>query len=169
MFILHIDSVDFNVDKIVEDIEGGIDAGMEVLAEEIEWQWRKKAAETLEATRDEYLSSLSVDRYGNEIQVQLNGEMATAVETGSEPFDLKPGFLGGALYRIIPIAPGYPRHNPRSNEARRFRTVSRNSPPDSWWHPGIQARNIGQQVQDELKEGKLEQIFQEAFASRTTV
>ena len=112
-------------------------ASIDDVSDELEKIWRDKAGQQLHTSKQAYLDGLSFHTSGDEVQVTVDGGLATAVETGSERFDLKPGFLGSATSRVIPIGGG-------------FKTVSAKS--DGWWHPGIQARDIGTQVIDELED-----------------
>lgn len=137
-----------------EDLEEIVQEGLDELMEEIEWSWRQKAAMTLDTSREEYLKGISVERTGDEIQVTLDGWLPVAVETGCEPFAMKPGLLGSALFRVIPM--GKPK------ASKGFATVSINS--TGWWHPGIQARSIATQVEDEM-----ESLFDKVFANKFTV
>jgi hypothetical protein len=134
---VQMDVEGFDMPGVFDAIEEGIEEGFQRLAEAIEWEWRQKAAQTLRTSREEYLRGLSVDVQGTEITVRVTGALAVAVESGSEPFDMKDGFLRGALSRTIPM-----------ESPLRFRQAPAKTAV--WWHPGIQARAIGDQVQSDM-------------------
>jgi hypothetical protein len=131
--------------------------GMDEIEKEIERVWRDKASQVLHSSKDEYLENLKVERIGKDVQFVLTGALPMAIEEGSEGFDLKPGFLGGGLSRIIPL-------NSKSGTPT-FRTVSATS--KGWQHPGIKARNIHEDVLDEA-EAIVSKIF-EGLISRVSV
>lgn len=107
-----------------------------------------------------------------------------AIELGGPRFDMKPGFLnspkaksgkrkmpkavadaipkikakGLSKYMIVPIMPQ--EQTVASVANVRFRTVSTNSPPESWWHPGWKGVNIAADVIEELNN----RIIPEALA-----
>src|SRR5688500_13749318 len=88
-----IEVKDGDVDKLEMNIIAMFEEGMDKLAEEMEWVWRQKAAATLKTSKDEYLKNLTVTNDKESITFSLEGFLPTAVETGTEGFDLKPGFL----------------------------------------------------------------------------
>lgn len=133
-----------NIDKIIDSIEKEIHNGMSAFSSEIEKSWREKAESSLHTSKKKYLDSLSVEVVGEGARVTLDSPLATYIETGSERFDLKPGFLGSGIKKIIPIDDG--------DGPVKFRTVGKNSPQGSWWHPGIQARAMHKQVEAEIPE-----------------
>jgi hypothetical protein len=142
------------LDSAFDDV---FDKGMDEIEKELEKVWRDKAAQMLHSSKDEYLKNLRVERIDKDIQFVLDGALPMAVETGSEPFDLKPGFLGGKLSKIIPL------HS--NSGSPTFRNVSQTSA--GWKHPGIKARNIHEDVLEEA-EGIVSKIF-EGLISRISV
>lgn len=139
------DSLDLLVDILGESVDEFLDE----LRDEVEWTWRRLAAPALNSSRREYLDNLSVTREGDDIVMSLTGDLATAVETGQQSFDLKPGFLKGAKYRVIPLV--------SDRGPVKFRTVSHTS--KGWKHPGITPRNIIPSVQNELQSGLIGEVF----------
>jgi len=107
----------------------------------------------------------------------LGGNTNTAmvsIELGGPSFDMKPGFLNSSKaktgkrkfprgiaaslpettikglnkYMIVPIMPG--EQVVASASSFKFRTVSSNSPPESWWHPGWKGVKLADEVIEEL-------------------
>ncbi len=130
----------FDEDALFAYIEDTIDGGLEKLAEEVEWQWRIKAGETLNKSKDKYLEGLKVEVGSEGVEVSLNNWLGVAVESGSTEFDLKPGFLQGAASRVIPLE--------KETGTPIFRTVSIDS--NGWIHPGIEARAIHKQIENDM-------------------
>ena len=129
-----------------------LDAGMDELTKKVEDSWKQKATASLDTSKDEYLKALKIDSNQETITVSLNGWLPVVVETGAEPFDLKPGLLQGRQSRPIPIGKPF----------KYFRTVSVNSPADSWiWkehkHPG--GVQINKQIQEEVDNNLVPKIF----------
>ena len=129
-----------------------INTAMDKLAKEVEKVWHEKAAQELSSTLTPYIKGLKIERDGETITGTLTGWMPVALETGKQPYDLKPGFLQqskpgktttGAQYRIIPMG--------QDHGNLRFRTVSTQSEKTDWWHPGFQARALHKQVEDEAE------------------
>jgi len=134
-----VHEIDF--DEMCNDL---LAEGMENLRNEIEKSWRLKAKNSLTTSLKSYEDALTVRVDGEAIEATLSGGpekdrwLAESVEVGQGPFDLKPFLLQGRSSRVIHLADG------------NFRTVSLDSPADSWWHPGIQAKSIHMQVEAEL-------------------
>lgn len=159
-----------NTDAIDERFKQTIEDGLDELSQEIEWRWRTKASSTLVESRKKYLDGLSIERFGNEIQVILKDFMSAAVEGGSQPQNLKQIFGMG---RVIPM--GHPPAQAHAwfhagREMPRFRTVSNKSP---WIHPGITPRKsgtnpqnltIGEQIQKECEETIIDEVFDKIFS-----
>ncbi len=144
-------------DELESEFDGVIDEGLDTLAEEIEWSWREKAAKKLRESKEEYLDGLSVERIGNDIQGKLTGPLAVAVETGAKSFDLKPGFLGNRLSRIIPMGEYKGGDGPVVPQIGRFRTVSVGS--SGWIHPGWEPRAIHEEIQEEIDDTLADKVF----------
>ena len=139
---------------IIEDIlDDYMDSFLDELTEEIEWSWRKLAGEDprLRSSRAKYLDAIEVHRDGDEIVLGLTDELAAALEEGSEPYDLKPGFLRGKTHRIIPLV------DSGTNNVTRFRTVTVNS--QGWIHPGYKPVSITEKVQVELESNLIGEVF----------
>lgn len=119
----------------------------------IEWSYKEQAENELRTTSKEYLKGLSTRIVDDGVMATLDGWLPAALEEGVPRFDLKPGFLKGRQWRVIPVgAPGQ----------IRFRTVSQHSPKDSWWHPGLEARNISERVREDVRV-PAQRLFQDIF------
>src|SRR5690349_4372126 len=104
----------------------------------IENAFKEKANDLLDKSRVKYLEGLSFSTNieADSVIATVSGWLPVAVEEGAQAFDMKPGLLKGRRSRVIPLHTG------------ELRTVSINSRPESWWHPGIQARAISFQVKN---------------------
>lgn len=151
-FSILIKAEGFPVEDMGKEISQQIEESLDEIAEEIEWSWRRHAANKLKESKDEYLNSLKVSRVGTTIEVSLNSKLAFYIENGSSAFDLKPGFLKGKLHRIIPMK------NPL-----RFRTVSIRS--SGWKHPGIKAREIHKDVMLDFEQEILPQVMDKLMSN----
>ena len=140
-----VNEVDLN--EMFDDL---IAEGMENLRNEVEKSWKLKAEKHLDTSLKSYEDALIVRVDGEVIEATLTGWLPVSVEEGHGPFDLKPFLLQGRNKRVIYLADG------------EFRTVSKDSPPDSWWHPGIQAQSINMQIEAELPE-MMERAFSHIF------
>ncbi len=140
-------------EKIEQDFERAIQSGLVRLRAAIERFFREEAELELLHSSSKYLKGVQVTVVNDGVEADISGWFPVAIEEGAEPFDLKPGFLQGRPYRVIPVGErGLPK----------FRTVSKNSRQDSWWHPGLQARGIGERVK-ERAEREVKFIFQPLF------
>lgn len=146
--------------KCIEaSIELQIQLGLQRWRGIIERLYREKAELELHHSSAKYLRGVQVSVVKDGVEATISGWFPVATEEGvMQPFDLKPGFLGGRAYRVIPVG---------ELGAPKFRTVSVNSPPKSWWHPGLQARHISEQVKEEA-EREAQRIFPPLF-ERVTV
>lgn len=131
-------------------ITSGFDPGEELydamcdatidIAVEARNYWEAVAGQTLNKTRDRYIKALEfVQKADNEISIQLNPgkehTFANMLEGGWESFDMKPGFLKGRTYRVIPLD---------TPSGKLFRTVSLTSPDSSWRNLGKWSGKLGQ-------------------------
>jgi len=148
--IIQIDVDASAFDKFIDRMEKDIDESLDRLAEEIEWAWRIKASQQLNTSKKEYLDGLHIERVDDTIQAVLKGFIPNAVEEGYGQYDMKPGMLGNALYKVIPIGK-------KAGKTPTFRTMTKNS--KGWIHPGFKKRAIGEQIQDDMDE-----IAKKAFA-----
>ena len=123
---------------------------LDKFAKLIETEWMSKAALVIHTTLKEYKEGASVKPVSDGVELTLEGWLPVALETGGEPYDMKPGLLGNRESRVIPIA----------KDPGQFRTVSKHSPPDSWWHPGFE----GLEIHKEL-EADADKLLQEAFGN----
>ena len=71
---------------------------------------------------------------------------------------MKPGLLGGALSKVIPIGKS-------AGKSVNLVTLRADSP--GWHHPGFQAKRIHVQVQTEVAEKLVPKLFSEAFGRVT--
>lgn len=139
--------------KAQADIERQIQAGLVRFRAAIERFFREEAELELLHSAAKYLKGVTVNVVKDGVEAAITGWFPVAIEEGAEPFDLKPGFLQGRQFRVIPVG---------ELGAPKFRTVSKNSRPDSWWHPGLQARGIGERVK-ERAEREVQFIFKPLF------
>lgn len=145
--------------KVVDNVNLRIDTALDDLVDEVEWTWRKIAASspTLKSTKSKYIDAIKVEREGDEIVMSLTDELASAMESGSKPYDLKPGFLKGKQSRIIPLV------DKGTNNVTRFRTVTQGS--SGWIHPGHKPTKIVDQVKNELETTVLGEVLAKAMRS----
>lgn len=153
---ISIDTGSIDFEGLSEYFEDAADKAMDELTDDIEWAWRAEVGRTLDESKEKYLEGFTIERNGWEISVRLEGWLPVALERGGKAFDLKPGFLRGHIYRIIPM--GHPTVD-------RFRTVSINSAPDTWWHPGLEGRGIGERVFQQVQDEILPEVFDRVFSS----
>jgi hypothetical protein len=128
----------------------GYQAGLNAFRDEVEKAFMAKAQVKLSSTFDEFKDGVRVAIAGDGVEIHVEGWLPVALETGHERFDMKPGLLDGRDYRVIPMHDG------------EFRTVSKNSPSESWWHPGFEPRNIHKDIEDDV-DGMLKRSFTPAF------
>lgn len=151
VLMIQMDVVGANFDKITSELEQAIEEGWAEVAKEIEKIWQEKAAQELNTSREDYLRGLSVEHLGGDlIQASLTGFLPVAIEDGHQGYDMKKGMLGSGIRRVIPIGK-------RKGGAINFRSMTSSS--DGWWHPGFQAKQIHKQVQDEVSERVIAEVF----------
>jgi len=114
--------------------------GSAALAKEVERVWREKAQSVLDSSLTEYMDGLIVRADVDGVEATLSGWLPVALESGAQRFDMKPGLLKNRTSRVIPMHDG------------EFRTVSKTSPPSSWWHPGFEAYDIHEEVFKETED-----------------
>lgn len=167
MFIQYEEVFD-SAENITQEMDEVIRETMEAVAEELEWEVKRLAATTLEETLTTYIEDLRVDVQDTEIRIELVGELSGAVEAGSEPFDLKPGFMGGALTKIIPLTGAGPDG---TRMGLRFRTApfSKRQPSKPWHHPGIKPRGLISKAWEKVESADIDRIFEEKFSARMSV
>lgn len=135
------------VEEMVQASERDIKEAVQQIHQEVEQSFERYAqASFSEDTAAKYLAGLRVRATSNGVEADIEGWLPTALEEGFPRFDMKPGLLAGRQRRVIRLHNG------------NFRTVSKKSPETSWWHPGLQARNIAEQVREEV-EPMAEQLF----------
>lgn len=137
---VNIEHPDVDWGEMSLKIEAKVQEGLKQFRDEIERVWHEKAQAQLNSTAAEYLGGLTVAVSSEGLEATITGFRPVAIEQGINRFDMKPGLLQGFPYRVIPMRDG------------GFRTVSKNSPQGSWWHPGTQAAAIGEQVKAEAPE-----------------
>lgn len=89
---------------------------------------------------------------GDDVVMELNGFLPVAMEDGLDSFDMKPSLLRsskakiskkGIKYMNIPVnKAAFKDPYLKLMGVSPFRTVSSNSPADSWIHPGFKARDL---------------------------
>ena len=151
-----------SLSEVVDNINLRVDVALDELTEEVEWQWRMLASRSteLKSTKEKYLDAIEVKREGDEIILSLTDPLAASMEAGSGPYDLKPGFLRGKQFRIIPLV------SPGTDNVTGFRTLTQGSA--GWVHPGHKARKIVDQVTAELEATVVVEVLAKVF-SRTKI
>lgn len=153
------DPANQNWEKLSAELEAEAAVAMEAFRHAIEWAYQDTARKSLKTTSDKYLEGLSVTLDDDGVQATIEGWLPVALEDGAGAFDMKPGLLAGRSKRVIPMHKG------------GFATVSVFSRPGSWWHPGIQARNISEQVKteaDDIRKRIIDPVI-EKFMQRVEV
>lgn len=110
--------------------------------------WKTLAGQKLKSSRQVYTKGLDFQVVDDlSFYIKLEGYLPYSVEYGRGAFDMKPGLLKGGKYRIVPL-----NVNRYINMQKPtvFRTVSVNSPPDSWLHPGWKGMKLSEEVIREL-------------------
>lgn len=144
-----------DVDDLADEAEQIVRDHMAELKTKIETSWREKAQSTLNTSRDKYLNGLTVEQDGDKIVCTIEGWLPVAVEQGVERFDMKQNLSGS---RIVPLMG-------KDGGDRRFRTMKQGG--QGWWHPGIQAKKIHEQVASELESDILPAVFGPAFSRQS--
>lgn len=129
-------------------VDKAVSEGLDNLVNELETRWLRHAEMKLNTSIQDYMEGVSVAKTKDGAEITIKGWLPVALETGAPGFDMKPGLLAGRDFRVIPMHDG------------EFRTVSKNSPPESWKHPGLEARNIHEAV-----EAEADDIIQKSFGS----
>lgn len=119
------------------EFEGECEAALQDFERSVKFEFEARARRQMKSSYMKYIDGLSYSHDDDNVTVTINGWLPVALEEGADPFDMKAGLLAGNAFRVIRMENG------------NFRTVSTNSPPDSWWHPGLEARNIIDQVKEE--------------------
>lgn len=155
--IIEMEVLGLDTKALEQEIKEKIESGMDELLEEIEWTWRMKASSELNTSKQAYLDGLNFEKNGTDIDINISGGLAVAIESGSEKFNLKPGFLKngkmGGLYNTIPIM---------INGVQQYRTVRPGQQKTPWDHPGIQARSFGDKVKVEMDD-MVDKVFSKLF------
>ena len=106
------------------------------------------------STASKYIKGLSDPVLEAEYQVMfaLEGWLPVSLEDGVDSFDMKPGLMrspkvkiskSGKKYMNIPVfKAAFSNPYLKAVKASAFRTVTENSHPNSWIHPGLDARNL---------------------------
>lgn len=160
ILMIHMDVKGMDIDALEKQFDEHVKEGMDQLVDRIDETWRNKAAEQLNTTREQYLNGLSVERIGDDlIKAQLEGFLPVALEDGHERYDMKPGFLGSGLKRVIPIGKS-------AGKPVQYRTMKAGG--SGWFHPGFEGKKIGEQVQQEVDERLAFEVF-DPLVSRKTI
>lgn len=146
-----------DVDDIADEAEDIVHQHMADLRTNIETTWASKAQATLNTSREKYLDALSVELEGDKIVVTITGWLPVGVEQGLERFQMNKNVVGSKIIALVG----------KDGGETRFRTMKAGSA--GWWHPGIIARKIHEQVFAEMESDVLPAVFVEAFSSRRTV
>ena len=140
------------LERMESAVTEAIMSGMEDLAEEIEWEIRRKASGELNESRKAYLDGLSVLESGGKISVVLDGGLAVAIEQGSKPHDTSKGSRAGQTIWYKPA----PRH---------FRYVSGKPTVTgkNWIHPGIKPHDFIGKVAEDVENRIAGDVFSAAI------
>lgn len=104
--------------------------------------WIAEAGRRLKSSKRQYQEAIMLEGVsGSSFTISLTDPLAVAVETGAPGFDMKPGLLG----QVVPMNLGK-QEVPASPT---FRTVTS---AGKWKHPGWEARNIVDDVINEITE-----------------
>lgn len=144
-----------DVDDLADEVEQLVLNHMAELSTKIESTWRSKAESTLNTSKEKYLGGLTVEHSGDKVTAIITGWLPVGVEMGIDRFDMKSKLIGS---RIVPLMGA-------DGGDRRFRTMKAGG--QGWWHPGIQARKIHEQVASELESTILPAVFGPAFSRRS--
>lgn len=128
----------------------GFQLGLTAFRDEVEKAFLAKAQMKLSSTFDAFKQGVRVTAGGEDVSINIEGWLPVALESGHQRFDMKPGLLDGRAFRVIPMHDG------------EFRTVSTKSSPESWWHPGFEAKEIHKDIENDVDE-MLKRAFVPAF------
>lgn len=148
------------VDELEKWIDGElVEATMKGLSNKVEKLWREKASQRLNTSKEKYLAGINVEASDHGVMMTLSGFLPTALEQGTQRYDLKPGLLGSALFKIIPIGKD-------AGKTPDFKTLTPAS--KGWWHPGFQAMDIIGEVTEEIGDLAVD-AFNESLSSRQSI
>lgn len=140
-------------------------------------RWETLARQELGHSAPEYVGAMDVAWSRGKIVMRLRGAgrgfaLPVALERGQQPFDMRPGLLGGGVrsraskrkgaflpraYRRIRLDPAYAR--------KRYATISVRSSPGTWQHPGLRARKIMEAVTAAVSDELIPMIASELTAA----
>jgi len=100
--------------------------------------WKDAVMRSELSTRAKKRYSEAITPYKTKPGAYISDHVAKLLESGWDKFDMKPGLLKGVMSRVVPLGGGV------------FRTVSQNSPVDSWIHPGFKGAKVVEKVQRSL-------------------
>jgi len=106
--------------------------------------WRTLVGKRITKNRELYQVAIQEVIGESSSIIYLLGNEEVRLEVGFMRFDMKPGLLGHGrhLRRVIPVG---------VEAMPTFRTVSVNSPPSSWIHPGKEGLNLRGEVVEALQ------------------
>ncbi len=131
-------------------VESAVEEGLGRLRSMVQGRWETQARSKLDSSVEQYLAGLVVEQQSNGVKATIKGWLPVALEAGAPSFDMKPGLLAGRQSRVIPMHDG------------EFRTVSKNSPEHSWWHPGFTPYAIHEDIQADADD-MVQRAFGPAF------
>ncbi len=139
------------IDRLGSAVEQAVAEAMDKMAEDVEWEIRRKASGELNETRQAYLDGLSVLHHSGKITITVDGGLAVAVEAGSKPRDVSTGKVGQVGWYK-----GAPRH---------FRNITGKPTVTgkNWVHPGIKAHDFIGKVAEDLEDRIADDAFSEAI------
>jgi hypothetical protein len=71
--------------------------------------WETLAGQRLNSSRERYIEALGMEQKGDSVTLKLTGDFAVMREVGSQPFDMKPGFLASKKMKLAPFKKKIPR------------------------------------------------------------
>lgn len=105
--------------------------------------WRMGVDESQLSGRAKDRYKKAITPYKSKAGAYVRDFVASLLETGWRRFDMKPGLLRGAAYRVIPIGGG--------TGTPTFRAVSTRSSASSWIHPGFHGAKAMEKVSERLQ------------------
>jgi len=107
------------------------------------WRREVQASAISSRAKSRYLQAIVPYAGNNRIGARLarDVKIVSILEFGFGRFDMKPGLLKKAAYRRVPLLKG-----------KIIRTVSENSKPGSWIHPGVKGAKTLDKVRKAIKD-----------------
>lgn len=145
---------------------------LQELADEAKKTWSSNAATKLQATAKHYQYSLQVEASDNAVTITVPAGIPSAVDAGTNEFDLKPGFLNPkSKSLLLERAPGNIRWRTLTGTNKRI-PLDGGWPEkikgSNWKHPGINAREITPESTKQVESSTIPKLLA-TFAAKVTV